>query len=197
MKRIITALLALLLLGTHACYAETVAFDHEILSNLDGYKYDKFEKSWSYYGAYLKEYSDATIVIGVDARGNKTSVEEISIYAWIRDEYNKETYSEVKEVMILADDHLITCPMIVLETQSGNMITPQSNEVLRLIAESEELAFKITFKTGSITLEPSAEDVAEFQTAAKNIYTYNLVSACKFDSETLELIERLYPITIE
>lgn len=196
MKKILTALLLLLFLSSSICFAETPAFDHKVLSTLDGYSYDKFEKTWSYYGAYLKEYSDATVVIGVNASGAVSTVNEVTIYAWIRDEYNKELYSVVEELMILADDHLITCSLLALDSSSATFVTPTSNEALRIIGEAKEIAFKLTFKTGSITLEPSAEDIAEFVTAATTIYTHNLVSY-QTDEETLSLVESMFPITIE
>lgn len=196
MKRFLSILLAMALLLANSAFAETTGFDHKVLSELDGYEYDKFEKTWSYYGAYLKEYTDATVVIGIRAFGDASGVDQIQIYAWIRDEYNKEVYSDVSQLMILADDQLITCEMSVGENQSATIIGPASKDVLRIIGEAQELAFKLTFKTGSVTLEPSAEDVAELVSAAKNVYKYNLVDFIS-DLESVELIEALYPITIE
>lgn len=54
----------------------------------------------------------------------------------------------------------------------------------------------MTYKLGSITLEPSAEDIAELVAAAKNIYEYNLVDYIS-DWKSIEWIEDAYPITIE
>lgn len=196
MKRFLSILLASVLLLANFAFAETTEFDYTVLSELDGYSYDKFEKAWVYYGAYLKEYTDATLVIGIQADGEQNSVDDIVIYAWLRDEYNKEVYSDVSQLMILADDQLITCEMYIGETSSHTVIGPDSKDVLRLISEAQELAFKLTYKLGSITLEPSAEDVAELVAAAKNIYEYNLVDYIS-DWKSIEWIEDAYPITIE
>lgn len=196
MKRFLTILLATVLLFANFAFAEKTGFDYKVLSELDGYEYDKFDKTWLYYCAYRQEYTNATVVIGIQALGNASSVEHIDIYAWIRDEYNKEVFRDVTQLMILADDQLITCNMYVSKTQSGTYIGPASKDVLRIIGEAQELSFKLIFKTGSITLDPSAEDVAELVSAAKNIYKYNLVDFIS-DLKFIELIEKEYPITIE
>lgn len=196
MKRFLLILLATMLFLANLAFAETTDFDYKVLSELDGYSYDKFEKSWSYYGAYLKEYSDATVVIGLQAWGNANGVDQIQIYAWVRDEDNKEVYSDVTQLMILADDQLITCEMYIGDTSSYTYVGPNSNDALRLIAEAREISFKLTSKLGSITLEPSAEDVAKLVAAAKNMYEYNLVDRIS-DLEKVKRVENKYPITIE
>lgn len=198
MKRFLLVLLASMLFLANFAFAETTEtdFDYKVLSELDGYSYDKFEKRWDYYGAYLKEYSDATVVIGLQAWGDANSVDYVQVYAWIRDEDNKEVYSDVTQLMILADDQLITCKMRILEASSVTFIGADSKEVLRLIGEAKELSFKLSFKTGSITLEPSAEDVAELVAAAKNMYDFNLVTYAT-KSDLIEWYENEYPVTLE
>lgn len=201
MKRFLSILLAAVLLLANFAFAETTGFDYTVLSELDGYKYDKFEKEWKYYGTYHIKYSDATVVIGIQAYGYTSIVEGIDIYAYIRDKDNKESIEAVSQLKIVADDHLITCNMLIGDDASLTVVGPNSKDVLRLISEAKELSFKLTFKTdafkiGSITLEPSAEDVAELVTAAKNMYEYNLVDYIS-DWEYLEWIADDYPITIE
>lgn len=198
MKRFFLILLSAMLLLSTCAFADTEIpkFDSSVLADHDGYSYDKFEKTWEYYGAYHKKYTNATVVIGITTYGDANSVSHVEIYAWIRDQYNKEIYSDVSQLMILADDQLITCAMYAGDTSSFTAIDSSTNEVLRLIGEAEELSFKLTYKTGSLTLEPSAEDVAELVAAAKTMYDNNLV-AYTTELDVVELLTTLYPITIE
>lgn len=108
MKRFLAMLMTLVLLCGCFAMAEEKTFDYKVLEGLDGYSYDKFEKTWSYYGAYAKKYSDARLVIGIQVYGDMDSVLAVQFYAKAVDNKN-ETYSMVEEVSILADDTLITC----------------------------------------------------------------------------------------
>ena len=195
-KTLATILLVSILFYAMMAQAETVtAFDYNVLKNLDGYSYDKFEKSWSYYGAYGKQYSDAYLVIGLDVGGTDTEVTGVALYAWIRDENNKEKYTDIKEIMILADDVLITCPLLVMETSSTVYVTEKSEEMLKHIADAKELMFKIITPTTSITIEPTAMETAELRTAARVMYEHHLVKYS--DSSLMNTVELMFPITIE
>ena len=197
MKRILVLLAVLIIVCTNTCFAEVAQFDNKVLSELDGYSYDKFEKSWTYYGAYLMQYTDATVVIGVQASGNNEYLEPVYIYAWVRDVNNVKVYSVVKKLMILADDTLITCSMMEFDASSGAFITSSTNEVLNIIGNAKEISFKVVLESGSVTLEPSAEEVKDFITAANVIYTNNIASYVQFDDATLKYLEETYPITVE
>lgn len=197
MKRILVLLAVLIIVCTNTCFAEVAQFDHKVLSELDGYSYDKFEKSWTYHGAYLMQYTDATVVIGVQASGNNEYLEPVYIYAWVRDVNNVKVYSVVKKLMILADDTLITCSMMEFDASSGAFITSSTNEVLNIIGNAKEISFKVVLESGSVTLEPSAEEVKDFITAANVIYTNNIASYVQFDDATLKYLEETYPITVE
>lgn len=68
MKKILCLVLAALLLcTTFAAFAETTtatpAFDKSKLTGSELYNYDKFSKDWNVQGHYIKEYSDATVLV--------------------------------------------------------------------------------------------------------------------------------------
>lgn len=171
-------------------------FDHTVLKNLTGYKYDKFEKSWSYYGAYSKEYSDAYVVIGIQASGTTADGIVCHFYAWVRDENNYKPLKNIVGLMILADDNLIDCTMAVSDSSSVCMITPESEEALNYIANSKDLTFRLVFDYGNaMTFEPTAAQAKEFKAAAKNIYKYHLPQ--QLDPAMASLFDTLYPIIIE
>lgn len=65
MKRFLAVLMLVVMLCGCVGLAEEQKFDYTVLEKLEGYSYDKFEKTWSYYGAYAKKYSDARLVIGI------------------------------------------------------------------------------------------------------------------------------------
>ena len=114
MKRFLAVLMLVVMMCGCVGLAEEQKFDYTVLEKLDGYSYDKFEKTWSYYGAYAKKYSDARLVIGIQVDGDKDSVLAVQFYAKAVDNKN-ETYSMVEEVSILADDTLITCILMTLD----------------------------------------------------------------------------------
>lgn len=172
-------------------------FDHTVLKKLPGYEYDKFEKYWSYYGACSKKYSDAYIVIGIQADEDTTYEGGVfcQLYCWFRDENNRNTLYDIDELMILADDTLITCQMKVGTNDSYVMITPESEEVLKLIAEAKSLTFRLCYGSRYTTIEPTAEDRREMQAVAKNMMKYNMIDYC--DPAFANWSALQYPITIE
>lgn len=54
MKRFLAVLMLVVMMCGCVGLAEEQKFDYTVLEKLDGYSYDKFEKAWSYYGAYVK-----------------------------------------------------------------------------------------------------------------------------------------------
>lgn len=187
---------ALAVTATDDVVIELEPFDHTVLKNLAGYEYDKFDKTWDYYGAYVKEYSDAVVVIGIKAYNHSDDDYLLcEIYCWIRDENNRTVIDSVESLQILADDTLIDCSMLVGDTASSTMFTPTSEEALKYIGEAKSLMFKLNGKYTSTTLEPTAFEVRELQTAAKNIYKYHLPQYS--DPSFASFVEMLYPIIIE
>ena len=122
--------------------AEEQKFDYTVLEKLDGYSYDKFEKTWSYYGAYAKKYSDARLVIGIQVDGDKDSVLAVQFYAKAVDNKN-ETYSMVEEVLILADDTLITCTLMPIDGEQVTLVLTSNADALQAIANAKEISFKV------------------------------------------------------
>lgn len=207
-KFILTLAVLILCFGITSAYAVTEVepvtlatatpkpFDHTVLKNLTGYEYDKFEKSWSYYGAYSKEYSDAYVVIGLQASGSSNGEIVCELYAWVRDEDNYKPIKNIEGIMILADDTLIDCKVIVGDSSSFCLFTSESEQALDLIGKAKTLTFRLVFDYGNaMTFEPTAAQSKEFQTVAKNIYKHHLVQYLNPEYENL--FNTLYPITIE
>lgn len=199
MKRFLAVLMLVVMMCGCVGLAEEQKFDYTVLEKLDGYSYDKFEKTWSYYGAYAKKYSDARLVIGIQVDGDKDSVLAVQFYAKAVDNKN-ETYSMVEEVSILADDTLITCKLMPIDGEQVTLVLTSNADALQAIANAKEISFKVKIKLGSITLEPTMEDLADFITVIKTICEYNILSYSTnfgYDTATIQILEKNFPITVE
>ena len=49
-------------------------FDLSAWENLNGYRYDKFEKAWVYQRNYVKYYDDANLIISIYCSGNDEGI---------------------------------------------------------------------------------------------------------------------------
>lgn len=184
MKKVVVLVLVIALVaGMSISLAEQKQkFDHKVLSKLDGYKYDKFDKDWSYYGAYLKWYINGDFVIGIKASGSVDEVDCIMLYASMQDRSGR-AFANLREIQILADDVLIVCPLTVMDNESVTAIVPSYKEVLKHIGSAKEISFKVTTEMfNSFTFEPSTDEVKKLQTAANNMYKYSLVDYVNAES---------------
>ena len=195
MKRTFCTFLILILILANSAFADTPTYDHSILEMLPGYSYDKFDKTWYCFGAYVKELTDATVVVGVDASGNSTAVDGVSICCWIRDKYNRVALYDLEKLMILADDTLITCKLFMGDDASAAILTPSSIDALRLIAGAKTLSFKLISANDSFTFNPDISEVTDMQIVAKVFYDLNLVDYYKDGFSSF--IDTFYPTTIE
>ncbi len=81
MKRFLAVLMLVVMMCGCVGLAEEQKFDYTVLEKLDGYTYDKSDKTWLYNGHYLKEFSDATIGVGLQADGDENTVQGVVLYA--------------------------------------------------------------------------------------------------------------------
>lgn len=199
MKRMLSVLLVLVLLCGSLAIAEQGKFDHTTLSELEGYEYDKFDKMWVYSGSYIKKYSDATVRLCLEAIGDDENVLMVLLDTKAI-KTDGESYSVVNEVQFLTDDALITCEMLPTEGEQYAIITLSDVEMLKIISEADSLSIRIKMEAGTITLEPTNEEMQEFIQVATTIYEKNVVEYSTnggFDESTMELVKANFPITIE
>ena len=199
MKRFLSMLMTLVLLCGCFAMAEVKTFDYKVLEGLDGYSYDKFEKMWSLAGEYRIKAADGYISVALIALGDKESVQGVMLTAGVY-KSDGSIYGTIDKIEILADDTLISIKMMPLEGQQARLLTDTSAEALRLISEAKEISFKVKMKLGSITLEPTMEDLADFITVIKTICEYNILSYSTnfgYDTATIQILEEKFPITVE
>lgn len=212
MKRFLAVLMLVVMMCGCVGLAEEQKFDYTVLEKLDGYTYDKSDKTWLYNGHYLKEFSDATIGVGLQADGDENTVQGVVLYAKALDNKN-ETYGIIQEVTILAGEVEIICKLMDMDGEQLTIMTATNEEALSAIVNAKEISIKVKMsisttaidatgirvetKIVSIDLEPTEKDLEEFITAAKTIYQNNLLSyACGFSEKTIQFAQENYPITV-
>ena len=176
MKRILTFLLCVIIVfaSTSTCIADTL--DKSAFENLDGYKYDKFTKKWSYFQAYSHEYKDAYLVVGIEVYGGNEEQMPPTLYCWIRDEKNNDVLHEVNKMMFLIGDDLFTFNnLFISDSSSTALLGEESKEFLEALSNGKEMSIRLSFKTGSIDEEvKSSEFEKTFKAAAKAILKSNI-----------------------
>ncbi len=200
MKRFLAVLMLVVMMCGCVGLAEEQKFDYTVLEKLDGYSYDKFEKTWLYFGKITKESAGNFITVGLVVTGDKETVTSILLGA----ETGKNVGSSsdiIEKLVILADDTLITVSMMPVNDMQGKMLTTLNAEALQIIAEAKEVAFKAYLTDGSTRVfEPTAEEAADFIQAAQIINDYDLLeysTNLNATSEQIQAIEEAYPLTIE
>lgn len=199
MKRMLTVLLVLVLLCGSLATAEEGKFDHTTLSKLEGYEYDKFDKEWTYSGSYIKKYSDASVRLRLIVYGDNENVVMV-VLGTAAVKTDGESYSVVNEVQFLTDDALVTCELMPVGGEQCAIITLSDIEMLKIISEADSISIRIKMEAGTITLEPTNEELQEFIQAATTICEKNLVEYSTnggLDESAMELVKANFPITIE
>lgn len=129
------------------------------------------------------------------AKGGKETVGLVGLYAGGINT-NDFTQSHAEKVIILADDTLITINLV----PGFNIITKSHEEVIHLIATAEEISFKLFMESGSVILEPTAEEIEKFVQVAKVIEEKEMLEYTQntgFTDADLRMLAETYPITIE
>ena len=171
-----------------------------VLEKLDGYSYDKFEKTWSYQASYVKEYDGAYVIIGLMADGDTEAVQTVQLLVVAAME-DGASIGNITEIIILADSARITVGLQALPGRSGRLLTKADAEVLSVIGKAQELAFKIYFDDGSSEIiEPAADEISDFVRVAEVIYEKDLLDYAIYSHISEKTLNRHIedcPITVE
>lgn len=213
MKRYISLLFAIVLCVSMvfgATYAEetpegTKPFDLSVFESSDCYSYDKFDKKWDLCGAYLHQYSNATVVLGIDIWGYKNSVEAPPcIYAWIREANNKDVRHSITGLQFFVNDTLFSATRIMEGDTLSSMYLDSVNgkELLSAIASSNEMDVKMIYDSGSHIATISGDEYTELQKVAKLIVDNDSWAyVCDIDGIVMSdwdvYINEEYPIVID
>ena len=204
MKKVAAFILIVILIWSLAPYAfaNTGEFDYQtILGGREGYQYDKFNKSWSYYRAYAKYYNDATVVIGLrtESESGQSNPSLTELYVKVVDKSGNKLYDAESIDFLIGDDLYSYKSIVQLDTSSVVIIAKNGLRLLEAIKNSNvsDVAIRIGVKNlGGLTIDnlDSTEynDLKEF---CKVYLQYNIWDYC-VDKETANLYESYCPLTI-
>ena len=176
-------------------------FDYSVLENLKGYDYDKFDKSWSYYAAYDRVFSDADVIIGIKLFGEDggNNLEEVDLYTKVVDKQGNKLET-VETMAFLIDDTLYSYENMPLEegTMAGSVILYNSGyELIKALAEANTVSVKLNFYSNqsmTIDLEP-AQFESTLKALCQNVVKYNIWDYY-IPNPMLASIESLWGLTI-
>ena len=202
MKKVIALLLVLVLICSYApfSFAEEKEFDYQsVLGGRDGYSYDKFDKYWSYYGAYAKYFSDATLIIGLQTMSdeNESNPSMTLLYAKVIDKSGNSLY-DVDSIDFMIGDDIYSYEEMFPSGDTANAIIGQ-NGMLLLEAINKSNASDVTIRLGvegkKMTLEDlDSSEYNELKEFCRVYLKYNLWDYC--DQEELNDLESYTPLKI-
>lgn len=194
-KWVALVLAAVMIFAVTASLAEEKTFDLSLVEKLPNYEYDKMEKKWRAYGAYLKKYSDATVVVGINISGDKNGCNVPDLYCWIREANNRTTFADVLAIKILIDDELFTAKPFVDTSESDVFLGENGKKLVQAIAGSSEMMIRLGYGVNSIDLELNAEkDYADLKKLCKGLVETDVWAYV--DDEQLWL-ETMYGFVVE
>lgn len=184
MKKIFALILvAIMLFSIGSAFADGEQFDPSFFTGKSGYEYDKFNKSWSYYKAYSKQYSDACVVIGINCMGDTDGVES-HFYCWIRDAQNRTVLDSVNEIWVMVGNDVYHMSYVYEgQTDSTFMLGPNAKEMIKAMSTASSVIIRLGFKRGHLDFEISGTEYANgLKEAASNIYKSGILDFCGSDA---------------
>jgi len=194
-KLLVYCLVFALLLPIYALSAAE-RFDYKLFEDLDGYKYDKFDKTWSYYQAYLEEFSDANVVIGISISGDSASISLPILYAKIM-KPTGEPFHTVKSLDFLVDDRVFTFENVYEGDSESLVYLGSSGQYLvEELAKATIVSVRLGLGFSSITIDIPAKDYQDtIKVISETLVKYD-VWQFYTDKEFLKKVDTIFPLTI-
>lgn len=194
MKKYTAFILALFLLFSFSIsFAEEDQFDSSFFKGKSGYEYDKFDKSWSYFKAFSKQYRDAYVVIGLNC--SEENNEYLSnFYCWIRDAQNRTVLDSVNEIWIMVGDDIYHMGYVYEgETSSSFFMGPNAKEMIKAMSLASSVTIRLGIERGNMDFEiKGTEYSTTLKEAASNINKSGILDYCGNDFiNSLFIIEKM------
>ena len=176
MKRFVTIAVCMIIVCGIVTTSLADGVDKSMFEKMDGYSYDKFNKTWSYYQAYSHQYSDASVVVGIELDGGDVEQMPPYVYCWIRDEKNSSILYEVNKLMFLIGDDLYTFETLLpSDSSSSALLGEEAKDFLQALSNGNSMTIRLVYKTGNTDEEVlSSEYKKTFKVAAKAILDSNV-----------------------
>jgi hypothetical protein len=178
MKKLISALFLITLVISICCSAVAASFDYTQLTDLDGYSYDKFEKTWMYQRSYLKEYSDAYVAIGFSLEGDTSGISYPPIMYCKILNTDGSVMHMVSEVYFLVGEKLYHFDnLLEVGDVTSMFLGSVGKQLIEDLAQATEVSVKLVYDYSSVSLDIPADDYKEsLKTFAKTIIKYDVFS---------------------
>ena len=201
MKKIVAVLVAVILFLSFIPSAFADDFDYNsVLGSRNGYSYDKFTKTWKWYQAYVEEYRDGNVVIGMDCTGENGSSNPTltTIYAKVLDN-NGDNMRTVKSIAFLIGDDLYSYDSLLnTDFSSTTILGAQGQLLIKAIAEcnASDVAVKIGTDKGDLTIEFNSTELTNTLKEFCRVYTKYNIWDYYTDRSLSEDFEKAFPLSV-
>lgn len=197
MKKLISVLLLLAIVVSVFCSSLATSFDYTQLKNLDGYKYDKFGKSWTYNRAYIKAYADAYVVVGATLEGDESGISyPPMLFFKILDADGKSMYTASKAYFIVGDKLYSFENLIPTGDLAGVFLGTTGKELIEAFSTASDISVKIEFDYKSLDFDIKESDFTDTLKAfSKTLVKYNVFSL--FNEADLLTYDIFFNSTVE
>lgn len=201
MKKIVAVLVAVILVLSFIPSAFADDFDYNsVLGSRNGYSYDKFTKTWKWYQAYVEEYRDGNVVIGMDCTGENGSSNPTltTIYAKVLDN-NGDNMRTVKSIAFLIGDDLYSYDSLLnTDFSSTTILGAQGQLLIKAIAEcnASDVAVKIGTDKGDLTIEFNSTELTNTLKEFCRVYTKYNIWDYYTDRSLSEDFEKAFPLSV-
>ena len=177
-------------------------FDHAtVLGDKDGYSYDKFDHEWKYYEAYVKRFTDASFVLGLQAIGEKggDNLSETDLYVKLL-KTDGSVYATVSSIDLLIDDEVYSFKdMIKFESGTSMVLLGENgNLLIEALGFCDANSVSVRVKTDKDTYTIELDAVELTQSLKEFCRTYLVAGMWNYcvDYDYCARVEAKYPLYI-
>jgi len=205
MKKVLSLLLALVMILSLAPSAFAVKeFDYQTaFGSKDGFSYDKFTKTWSYYEAFVKPYTDAYVIIGITIWGEDggPNPDYTNLYVKVLDEKgNNDNSWTIKGLTLSIDDTLYSYKsMYEGDTSSSVVLGEKGQKLINAIANCDyhNVSAQLDTNRGTITFGLDSTELKTTLYWFCQDYIKKGVWDFSVGTSIAEASEALYPLYID
>ncbi len=205
MKKVLSLLLALVMILSFAPSAFAVKeFDYQTaFGRKDGFSYDKFSKTWSYYDAYVERYTDAYVIIGMTIWGEDggSNPDFTELYVKVLDEKGRNDPAwTIKGITFSIDDTLYSYKtMYESDTASSIVLGEKGQKLIKAFAycDYHNAAVQIETNRGTVSFDMNSTELKTTLYELCNDYINKGVWDFSVGTNIAEAAEALYPLYID
>lgn len=183
MKKLLALMLCLIIVFiSTTCFAEILS--KSPFEGMDGYKYDKFNKTWDYQKVWYHEYRDGVFGLGIEVYGGKDEQEAPRLFCFLRTPDNRSALYTITKLAFMIDDDtiyqfdspLVQIPALLSPPYSYELLGDQSKNFLKDFANAKTITVRFISSNTYFDeeLKNTSTLVKSLQTVARNILNANI-----------------------